>query len=281
MQANWQDPPAGQGRPQIAMPGLTPVVKALILANVGMFAVSFLAYLFSEQYELWLAVRDSLGLAPETWVTWFPFVPVWQLVTYGFLHDTTNAMHIVVNMLFLYFLGTMLEGIIGGRRFLVLYGVAIVVAGLSMLLLGLATRDPRPTIGASGAVLAVVVATAVLRPNLRVIFIVFPITLKTMALIYVGMDVFGALSSLKGGGGGVAYLAHLTGAGWGFLAARRGWIWRDPIQGLEDWRGRRAAERAADDARLLDELLEKIHRDGIHSLSTREKAFLKRTSKRP
>jgi hypothetical protein len=73
---------------------------------------------------------------------------------------------------------------------------------------------------------------------------------------------------------------HLTGAAYGFLAVRRRWIWGDP---LAAWAGRREARVAAreqDDSRRVDELLQRIHEKGMQSLSTREKAFLKRVSSR-
>lgn len=278
MQARWEDPNPPSGGMQASMPGLTPVVRALILINAAVFLLSFLLDLSGT--AAWPAIRDTFGLKPDLWREWFPFLPVWQLVSYGFLHDTEALLHVVMNMLFLYFLGTMLEGIVGGRRFLVLYLTALVVAGAATVLVGLLAGETRPTIGASGGVLAVVVAMAVLRPHLRVIFIIFPITLKVLALIYVGVDLFGALNSLRGFDSGVAHLAHLSGAAYGFLAVRRGWVWRDPLMELGAWRRRREREQLIADEARLDQLLAKINRDGIHSLSTREKAFLKRASKR-
>ncbi len=264
---------------QFAMPAMTPAVKLIVLINAVAFLVTFAIFL--AKTEAWLALRDVLGLSPAHWIQWAPILPFWQLLSYGFLHDPSRLMHILMNMLFLYFLGTMLEATVGARRFLTLYLSAIVVAGAAMLVTGLFQHDPLPTIGASGGVLAVVVAMAVLRPKTRVIFLIFPITLKTLAILYVGLDVFGALMELKGQGGGVAHMAHLSGAAWGFLLARRGWIWQDPFQGLQRWQALRVEEKERDSERRLDELLAKIHREGIQSLSVRERAFLKRTSKRP
>lgn len=278
MPARWQEPPPPPGGMQMAMPVLTPVVRLLILVNGAIFVLAILLDL--PRQSAWTPVRDVLGLKPDLWSAWFPFLPVWQLVTWGFLHDTNNLLHIVGNMLFLYFLGTMLEEMLGSRRFLVFYFAALLVAGVATLLVGLAAAETRPTIGASGAVLAVVVATATLRPQTRVIFIVFPITLRTLALIYVGLDVLGVLNTLKGADSGVAHLAHLTGAAFGFLTVRRGWVWRDPLVAWAARRERRDQEQAAEDETRLDEILARINREGIHSLSAREKSFLKRVSKR-
>ena len=267
----------GGGGMQFAMPVLTPVVKALIIANAVVFGFFFLLS-FGDSWVRGL--QEWLGLSPWIWKEAFPLAPIWQLGTYGFLHSTSDLFHVVGNMLFLYFLGTMLEGIIGGRRFLTFYVASILVAGLAMLAVGLVFAEERITMGASGAVLAVVVAMAVLRPNTRIIFLIFPLTLKTFALIYVGFDVFGILNSLKGVDSNVAYPAHLSGALFGFLAARRGWLWQDPLERVESWRSQREQQQGEADAERLDHILAKIHQSGIHSLTPSEKAFLKRTSKR-
>lgn len=281
MQQGWEDPPpeAGAGGMQFAMPTLTPVVKKLIIANVALFVLIFLLpILLSNAAVSW--VLNVFGLQPGLWKAWFPLLPVWQLGSYGFLHDPNSPFHVLMNMLFLYFLGTMLEGIVGSRRFLVAFMSSLLMAGMVTVGIGLIAGEMRPTVGASGGVLAVVVAMACLRPKTRVIFLLFPITLKTLALIYVAVDVFGVLSALKGVDTGVANLAHLTGAGWGYLLVKRGWIWRDPVEGLEARREVHARERELADEERIDQLLEKINREGIHSLSNSEKAFLKRASKR-
>jgi membrane associated rhomboid family serine protease len=277
MQQGWEDPPPerGTGGFQFAMPALTPVVKKLIIANVALFVLTFLLPVNAASWVL-----NVFGLQPALWREWFPLVPFWQLASYGFLHDLHSLFHVLMNMLFLYFLGTMLEGIVGSRRFFVAFMSALVIAGIVTAGLGLIANETRPTIGASGGVLAVVVATACLRPQTRVIFLLFPITLKTLAWIYVAVDLFGVLSALKGVDTGVANLAHLTGAGWGYLLVKRGWIWRDPMQELETRRETQVREREVADEERIDQLLDKINREGIHSLSNREKAFLKRASKR-
>ena len=289
MQASWQDPPEyrdpGGGGPQIAMPGLTPVVRWLLIANAVVFAVTLVVFLIFP--STWNVpggfVPDTLGIQPALWRDWFPFVPVWQLLTWGFLHSVTSPGHILFNMLGLYFFGTMLEGILGGRRLMALWLTALVFSGLATLAVGLAAGSSIPTLGASGAVLAVIVAAATLRPNSRVIFILFPMTLRTLALILVGVDAFYMLLEIGGQGGGsnVAHLAHLSGAAWGFLLVKRGWIWRDPAQAVEGWREDRRVRREEESKEDVDRILEKIHREGISSLSSSEKSKLKRASKKP
>lgn len=271
MRAAWQDDARGSG---FAMPRLTSAVKALLIANIALFVVQELVL----QGEWSESVTAPLLLQPEQWTAWFPFVPLWQLVSYGFFHG--NIPHLLYNMLALYFLGTMLEEEIGSRRFLVFYLVAVAAAGLCQLVVGLALGMVGPILGASGGVLAIVCAMATLRPTLRLIFIIVPMTLRTLALIYVGLDLFSAIKQLQGEISGTANFAHLTGALIGFLAVRRRWIWGDPLAVLRSWRERRSSARGVTDEARLDELLQKINREGIHALSSRERAFLKRVSGR-
>jgi membrane associated rhomboid family serine protease len=183
-------------------------------------------------------------------------------------------------MLFLYFLGTMLEGELGARRFLVFYLGATALAGLFQLGFGLALGQTLPIVGASGGVLAIVCAMATLRPTMRVIFIIVPVTLRTVALIAIGLDLYGVILEFKGQADNVARFAHLFGGLFGYLAVKRAWIWRDPLEEVDRWRDRRREEQAVDDAQHLDDLLEKINREGIHTLSARERAFLKRVSQK-
>ena len=284
MQASWQDPPEYRGGgPQMAMPSLSPLVKRILIANVAVFGVCFVLSLINRgAWDGPLGIVNLFGIQPALWVNWFPFLPLWQLVTWGFLHSVFDPGHILFNMLGLYFFGTMLEGLLGSQRLGVLYGGALLIAGTATLLAGIFTGSSVPTLGASGAVLAVIVAAATLRPNAQVIFLIFPMRLWTLALIVVGMDVFHLLRQIGDGGaaGNVAYLAHVSGAAWGFLAVKQGWIWKDPVARLESWREERVEQRGAHDQAEVDRLLAKIHKEGIGSLSAREKAVLKRASKK-
>lgn len=274
MKGTWEDPPETSGV-AFATPSITPVVKALLIANIAVFLLQWLV--LDGFFPRALAfTTDAFALNPLQWVERFPLVPLWQLVSYGFLHG--GPMHLLQNMLFLYFLGTMLEGELGARRFLVFYVLGLAFAGFCQLGLGLGVGQSAPIVGASGALLAVVCAMATMRPTMRLIFIIVPVTLRTVALIYVAMDLFGALMEMKGAAGGVAHFAHLSGALFGYVAVKRGWVWRDPVQEVEGWRERRVEAQEASDEQRLDELLVKIQREGIHTLSARERDFLKRVS---
>lgn len=281
MRPEWGDPPGydgGGGFGGLSFPALTSVTKALLWANAIVFGALFL--LVRLPGGLGESLYGLLSLEPAQWWGWFPLVPVWQLVTYGFVHSLTDIFHILFNLLALYFFGTMVEGVVGGRRFLVAYMTAIVLGGIAQLTMGLIQLGQGipvgATLGASGGVMAMIIAAAVMQPNARIIFFIFPLRLATLALILVGIDVFRMLT----GGSGTAWLVHLTGAAYGFLAVRRRWIWADPLASWERRRQVRQVEQAAADSQRVDELLARIQRDGMQSLSSSEKAFLKRVSSR-
>lgn len=267
----------GDGGMRLALPPLTPAVKGLLFANGAVFLGLFFVGWLAPQAEL--GTFHWLGLAPGAWRELFPLLPLWQLLTYGFLHGGLG--HLFWNMLQLYFFGTMLEGELGARRFLVFYGVAIVAGALAQLAAALLGGQGGYAIGASGGVLAVVVAAAVRQPRALVFLLFIPITLKWLAIGVVALDLFSLLDGLKRGlSDGVAHWAHLGGAAYGFLAARRGWIWIDPIARLQARRAIAREDRRQSDEERMDELLQKIHRSGIGSLTRGERAFLERLSGR-
>ena len=279
MSGPWRDSYAGggMGGGGIAMPSLTPVAKLLLIVNAAIWFVLFFASRFGGVGFV-NGFTEVFAVFPGLWGDWAPLFPIWQVVTYGFVH--IEPMHLLYNALGIYFFGTMLEGVLGSRRFLATYLAAVGFSGLCVLLFGLLTSPAAVTLGASGGVLAIVVAMAVLRPQTPVIFLIFPMTLKVMAMIFVGIDVLRAIDSLGGAVSNVSWMAHLSGAAFGFVAARKGWIYRDPLEAVESWKEERDQTKRVRDDERLDDLLAKINREGLQSLSPSEKAFLKRVSKR-
>lgn len=279
----YDDEPAMRtSMPQFALPRITKVVRRLVIANVVVFVPLFVwwiteANILGMQYP---DVLHLLGLDPASWVASAPLVPVWQLFTYGFLHSPTDPWHILGNMLVLYFFGTMLEERLGSRRFVLTYFAAQLAGALvymAPLLFGMHTT---PAIGASGACFGVMVAVATLYPNQTVFLFFLPVRLKWLAIGIVGLELFSTLVGLRLGSDGTAHLVHLGGAAYGFLAVRFGLIQKDPIEILERKRAVMQVTREADDEARMDRLLEKIHHEGMASLTRSEKDFLKRMSSR-
>jgi len=292
----WQDPPeyrggGGGGLPQLSMPPLLPVTKRLLILNAAIWFASFLLIKLSGEpmvvpdptsggatleYGFGYAIYQFFALDPVRWVAWAPFAPIWQRRTYGYLHACNDPMHVLMNSLCLYFFGTMVESAVGSRRMFTTYTIAMVIGGFVQLAANLLAGQSALTVGASGAILCMLAAAATLQPDARVLVLFVFLPLKVLALIVVGLDLFWLVS---GGGGRTAFLVHLAGAAYGYLAVKRGWIWKDPIQTLEHRRAAQQASKAVDEERQLDELLARIHREGIGSLSSQERAFLKRVSK--
>jgi len=283
MRPSWQDPPEPATSPQIAMPRMPQVTRRLLTINAVVFLMNFVAYMLSDHVydaHYYANVVRALELDPASWSAHFPLVPIWQLLSYGFLHSVTDPWHIVGNMLLLYFMGSMLEEMIGGRRFLITYFAAQLAGALLFLVPSAFGTITGPALGASGAVYGVTIAAAALRPRQTVFLLFIPISMRAMAIGILAITLFDWLLSMKQGSDGVAHLVHLGGIAYGFLAVRTGLIYKDPIDALDRRRAVHELERASDDEARVDQLLEKIHRDGMNSLSRSEREFLKRVSNR-
>lgn len=271
----------------LALPPLTPVVKKLLIATFVVHAVVLLLSYVAE--PVFRGINDWFSVNPDVW-TFYKAPALWQFFTYGFLHDTHSIFHILWNMLQLYFFGTLLESLVGSRRFATVYFGAMAAGGVlhlvSQWIAGPAplpggSETYAPVIGASGAVMGVLVACAVLRPHTKVLLIFIPISLWVLASALVAIDFFSELRNWKTGTTDyIAHWAHIGGALFGGLVAWRGWIWID-------WGDRFAQRRAAkqvlkqqNDDQRLDELLAKVHKDGIQSLTKAEREFLNRMSSR-
>jgi membrane associated rhomboid family serine protease len=222
---------------------------------------------------------------------------VWRLVTYAFLHG--SLLHILFNMLLLWWFGKQVEGVLGSREFVFFYLVGALLGGLAFVACALAGFTPRNAqcLGASGAVMAVLVLAACYNPRQIIyVFFVLPVPIWAFVVFSVCMDAFGLLG---GTSGGVAVSAHLGGAAFGFLYYKLGWrltgLIRLPRQSRprlrlyrEDDVGFVPASRPApppgprpDDEHLeaqVDDILAKVHRVGMEGLSDHERQVLVRAS---
>ena len=191
---------------------LTPAIKALLIANVVAFLVSW----FSRPVLL------LFGLQPADVIGQ---LYLWQPITYMFLHGGIS--HILFNMLALWMFGVELERMWGSRFFLKYYFVTGVGAGLTTIALSLLPVSfltpmyTAVTIGASGAIYGILLAYAMYFPNRPIyLYFVFPIPAKYFVMIMGGISL---LLSMGGPGGGVAHITHLGGlvAGYFYLKGGR------------------------------------------------------------
>ena len=188
----------------------------------------------------------------------------YQLVTYLFLH--ASFMHILSNMFGLWMFGCVIENVWGPKKFLFYYITCGIGAGLLQEIaqfisfyMTVAEQVPETTlgivmeygthyasalnswttIGASGAVYAIILAFGMTFPNERLFIIPFPFPIKAKWLVlgYVAIEFFSALGS---SGDGVAHTAHLGGMLFGYLMIR---YWkRHPYSGYDRSRGQQFFE---------------------------------------
>lgn len=237
--------------------------KLVILLTVAMFVVQVLvAKLASFDVMRWF------GLSRETAIRVYP------LLTYMFLHDTGSLWHIALNMLTVWMFGRDVEAQVGPRRFLALYFGAGLIGGLAHI-----ASSSVPVIGASGGCLGVLTYFGFAFPDRQIVFLIFPLRAKTLVLLFIGADLFRGLQSADG----VAHLAHLGGAAFGYLFWRYQW---DPVPRLgswsrrfRDWQQRREHEERERKQAEVDRILKKIYDQGMPSLTEKERRFMEQASR--
>ncbi|MEJ2647749.1 MAG: rhomboid family intramembrane serine protease [Sedimentisphaerales bacterium] len=257
--------------PQMSLPRITPVVKWLLIINVAVFIPMFLSpNRIGEFMYRWFSVW------PENTLT---SLQLWRVVTYQFLHSSTDISHIFFNMLVLFFFGPMLERIWGGKKFLIFYLICGASGGLVYPILadpGLGLLRTAQLVGASGSILGMLAAGAILFPNaIILIMFVFPMRFWVLAVI---LGIISMLSLFRGfnQGGEVAHLAGMA-AGAIYVLSNS---WRERIK-LKYSTGR-WEKKIAEQRNLhveLDRILDKVHKSGIHSLTSQEKRILKKATK--
>jgi membrane associated rhomboid family serine protease len=184
-----------------------PVIKGLLISN----AAVFLGILFLGNFRLGDFYFEQFFF--QSFALWpleagFGF---WQLFTYMFMH--ANFTHILFNMLALWMFGMELEHVWGSRKFFIYYLLCGFGGGLANLLIAPMFTSVGPTVGASGAVYGVLLAFGMMFPE-RPIYIYFllPIKAKYFVVMYMAFEIF-SIGSMDG----VAHFAHLGGALVGFL----------------------------------------------------------------
>lgn len=211
-------------------------VRWLLISNTALFVL----YFFAVRVGLG-AYFEPFQLVPSMVVR---FPAVWQLVTYMFLHDPNGITHILFNMLTLWMFGVSLEQTWGTKRFLTYYFVCGVGAGICVVIVGLLFGTSNtPVIGASGAILGLLMAFGLLFPEVELLFFfLFPIKAKYYVMI-VGAIVF--MSSFIPSSG-VSNIAHLGGmlVGYFYLRFKVGPIKLDFIgRQYKEWKLQRAKKK--------------------------------------
>ena len=157
-------------------------------------------------------------------------VPPFLVTAFSSMFMHGSILHIAGNMLFLWIFGNNVEDSMGHLKFVVFYLLGGLVAIAAQIIV-----EPNaavPTVGASGAVAAVLGGYILLYPRARVvtlIFIVFFFTILELPAVLilgfwfleqVAFGAYGVANPVGGGGGGVAYFAHIGGFAFGLLTIK-------------------------------------------------------------
>ena len=242
---------------------MTPWVRRLIIANVIMF---FLQVVMP-------GITRMLDLVPA-----LVLIRPWTLVTYMFLHG--GFMHILFNMLTLYFFGPRVEERMGSRRFLILYFLSGLTGAAASFLFAFNSA----VIGASGAVFGVMLAYARFWPDAQILlYFMIPVPVWLALAGFVALSLW---SGLNGSRSGVADFCHLG----GFVGAALYLVYLNRAAGTRRFRPKTVSPvpketlnnwKRVDPNRVhevnrdeVNRILDKISAKGLNSLTPQERLFL-------
>jgi membrane associated rhomboid family serine protease len=213
----------------------------------------------------------------------------WSLLTYFFLH--IEIFHLIFNMMFLYWFGTIIQDFIGNKRLVQLFfygglaGAAAFILAMNTVSFFIA-KGPNFLNGASAGVFAVVVAAATIRPNYQVhLLLLGQVRIKYIAAFYVLWSFIETTGSNAGGN-----IAHLGGAILGFIFAKNFLAASKPQAIFEikikefakvanqQFQPRKEPETVPEDE--LNAILDKISQSGYDSLSDYEQKRLFKASQK-
>ncbi len=264
------------------MAQLTPVVKGLLILNLGIYFADMLVFEFTIRERFAFAIQSAL----------FNFA-VWEFITFQFIHGSVG--HVLFNCIGLFFFGPWMERWWGPKRFLFFYLICGAGGAILYTVLQLAGVLPGSNlqtglVGASAGIYGILVGVAIIAPAMRVALLFPPITLtmRQFALALLAISVGAIVLKIGGNEGGEA--GHLGGAIMGFVLMKtHGWTgW---VRGkISSPRGRPASDftpkirpRTMIDLHgqsQVDAILEKISRDGFQSLTDEERDVLHRAAKK-
>ncbi|MCH7871312.1 MAG: rhomboid family intramembrane serine protease [Planctomycetes bacterium] len=257
------------------------IVTTLIIINVVVYALATLVPGLKRALYDYGAMQAAAVLHGQ----------VWRLITAQYLHDPTGIGHLLINMIGLHFLGRPLERMWSPRKFFTIYTLCGLSGNVFYTILGAAgvVHLHTPAVGASGSIYGLLGIVAVLFPTATVyVYFLFPIKIRTAAMIFGGIAVWSILKRGSNFGGEACHLAGLVfGVWWSMRGdswwARTGWRW--PLRRTGARRAKpggfetKIAQRR-EDAETIDRILKKVYEGGIHNLTDREKRALQAATER-
>lgn len=281
------------------------MVTRIAIVNIFAFVILNLVRLgfwitnAGQVHPLYYQIRKYLTLSSDPW---FDLTHPWVMITAMFLHE--GFWHLLWNMLFLYWFGRIVGDLIGNHRILPIYLLGGLFSGLvfvgSAQLFHYGAVGEIYALGASGAVMALVMSAGVIAPDYRIhLLIIGEVKLKYVVAVLLFLDLISLAGNVNTGG----HFAHLGGALFGYLfiiVLRQGYDLGMGVNRMEAAvvslfqrrdRGPKLVYRnevrlikenkpaPSVDQNKLDAILEKIKHKGIEALSADEKAFLDNQSK--
>ena len=279
---------------------LPKALQVLLLVNAAIFIIAF----FGKNFALNLpgVGYGSLREYMLYFGAFFPTSPLelWRYVTYMFIH--MDFMHFFFNMLMLWMFGSEVAEWMGTRHFVLMYffcGIFAALFSFFMCLLGLTNN---PIIGASGALMGVFVAYYKFFPErMLLMFFIIPMKIKHAIWVMIALDILFANS-----GDMIAHFAHLGGvvAGFLYMAVYQNGpkvIYNSPLSSIfrlfsrnPEKFSRKTSSTSpyyeddsveepevlegevfyVNEQKRMDDILRKVERDGIQSLTESEREFL-------
>lgn len=184
----------------------------LVCLLVFLLQMSGQAFLLTH-FALWPPGERVLQMSAQGPYQLPPF-EFWQLFSYAFLHG--GFAHLFFNLFGLWMFGRAIEFALGSTRFAIYYTVCVVGAALAQVLAARYSGEIVPTIGASGGVLGLLPAFAILFPNARIQLLFPPIAMKAplFVIVYGAIELtLGLTDTLPG----IAHFAHLGGMLFGLV----------------------------------------------------------------
>ncbi len=271
----------------------TMVTKIIVVTVVAYLIDNFSSLLGLPEHWLLRATRLNADLFQHPW-------EVYRLATYGLAHAPMRSdpgiFHVAFNMYNLWLFGRQVEQKYGSKEFLALYVALTMLSGLVWVVISnlvgfpvtpAGVPDVPSAIGASGAVVGILILFVLNYPHQKFLLIFPPIPVPAwiIGLLLVSLDIRGAMGYT---GDDVAFTAHLGGAAWAaiyFFAGIRltsgDWGgWSMPKLGAPKLRVHNPETRYEQLDREADRILEKVHQSGADSLTPRERKILDDYSRR-
>jgi membrane associated rhomboid family serine protease len=260
---------------------VTPVVKKLMIANGAIFLLQMAAGLMFPN-----AIERNFGLSHQGLIDEFKF---WQIFTYMFLHG--GFFHVLMNLFTLWMFSGELETMWGGRIFLRYYLFSGMGAGVFIAIMNYITCSANGictpvTLGASGAVYAILLAYGMTWPNREVLlYFLVPVKMKYLVFFFGLIEFFGTLSS--GPGTNISHIGHIGGLISGFFfilywrkkgfsgaGASKPGFFSSILRKQRLEKKKKDIETRIEAKKIIDSLLEKIAREGMQSLTKKDKKQL-------